>query len=74
MAEYTIKLDFPTTNNRAEYETLIDSLGLAITLRVKNLQVCRGSRLVVFQLIYGAEVVVPLKVTHTSHRVQQFDP
>ncbi|XP_063942119.1 uncharacterized protein LOC135149915 [Daucus carota subsp. sativus] len=36
--EYAIKLDFPTTNNEAEYEALIAGLGLARTLRVKNLK------------------------------------
>ena len=33
-----MKLDFPTTNNEAEYEALIAGLGLAGTLRVKNLK------------------------------------
>ncbi|XP_063941291.1 uncharacterized protein LOC135149494 [Daucus carota subsp. sativus] len=45
--EYAIKLDFPTTNNKAEYEALIAGLGLARTLRVKNLKVYGDSRLVV---------------------------
>ncbi|WOH00585.1 hypothetical protein DCAR_0519954 [Daucus carota subsp. sativus] len=48
--EYVIKLDFPTTNNEAEYEALIAGLGLARTLRVKNLKVCGDSRLVVSQV------------------------
>ncbi|XP_063947571.1 uncharacterized protein LOC135152047 [Daucus carota subsp. sativus] len=48
--EYAIKLDFPTTNNEAEYEALIDGLGLARTLRVRNLKVCGDSKLVVFQV------------------------
>ncbi|XP_063950861.1 uncharacterized protein LOC135153043 [Daucus carota subsp. sativus] len=48
--EYAIKLDFPTTNNEAEYEALIAGLGLARTLRVKNLKVCGDSRLVVSQV------------------------
>ena len=48
--EYAIKLDFPTTNNEAEYEALIAGLGLARTLRVKNLKVCGDSKLVVFQV------------------------
>ena len=46
--EYAIKLDFPTTNKEAEYEALIAGLGLARTLRVKNLKVCGDSKLVVF--------------------------
>ena len=48
--EYAIKLDFPTTNNEAEYEALIVGLGLERTLRVKNLKVCGDSKLVVFQV------------------------
>ncbi|KAL8134178.1 hypothetical protein AgCh_009294 [Apium graveolens] len=43
LIEYAIKLDFPTTNNEAEYEALIAGLGLAGTLRVKNKKVC-GTR------------------------------
>ena len=48
--EYAIKLDFPTTNNEAEYEALIAGLGLARTLRVRNLKVFGNSKLVVFQV------------------------
>ena len=48
--EYAIKLDFPTTNNEAEYEALIAGLGLARTMRVKNLKVYGDSRLVVLQV------------------------
>lgn len=36
--EYALKLDFPTTNNKAEYDVLIAGLGLAESLRVKNLK------------------------------------
>ena len=48
--EYAIKLDFPTTNNEAEYEALIAGLGLAKMLRAKNLKICGDSRLVVSQI------------------------
>ena len=48
--EYALKLDFPTTNNEAEYEALIAGLGLARILRVKNLKVCGDSRLVISQV------------------------
>ncbi|XP_074376931.1 uncharacterized protein LOC141718446 [Apium graveolens] len=50
LIEYAMELDFPTTNNEAEYEALIDGLGLARTLRVKNLKVCGDSKLVVSQV------------------------
>ncbi|XP_074337389.1 uncharacterized protein LOC141674577 [Apium graveolens] len=48
--EYTLKLDFPTTNNEAEYEALIVGLGLARAVMAKNLKVCGDSRLVVAQV------------------------
>ena len=48
--EYTIKLEFSTTNNEAEYEALIAGLGQAKMLRVKNLKICGDSRLVVSQI------------------------
>ncbi|XP_074352052.1 uncharacterized protein LOC141691211 [Apium graveolens] len=50
MIEYALKLDFPTTNNEAEYEALIAGLGMARAVRAKNLKVCRDSRLVVAQV------------------------
>ena len=50
MIEYAFKLDFPTTNNEAEYEALIAGLGLARAVRAKNLKVCEDSRLVVAQV------------------------
>ncbi|XP_074354866.1 uncharacterized protein LOC141693611 [Apium graveolens] len=50
MIEYAFKLDFPNTNNEAEYEALIEGLGLARAVRAKNLKVCRDSRLVVAQV------------------------
>ncbi|XP_074376959.1 uncharacterized protein LOC141718472 [Apium graveolens] len=50
LIEYSMKLDFPTMNNEAEYEALIASLGLAGTFRVKKLKVCGDSKLVVSQV------------------------
>ncbi|XP_074355747.1 uncharacterized protein LOC141695398 [Apium graveolens] len=50
MIEYALKLDFPTTETKAEYEALIDGLGLAGAVRAKNLKVCGDSRLVVAQV------------------------
>ena len=38
--EYALNLDFPTTNNKVEYEALIAGIGLAKALRVKNKQIC----------------------------------
>ena len=39
IVEYALKLDFPTTNNEAEYEALIAGIGLANSLRVKNIKI-----------------------------------
>ncbi|XP_074355755.1 uncharacterized protein LOC141695407 [Apium graveolens] len=50
LIEYAMKLDFSTINNEAEYEALIAGLGLARTLRVKNLKVCGDSKLAVSQV------------------------
>ncbi|KAL8105088.1 hypothetical protein AgCh_029034 [Apium graveolens] len=50
LIEYAMKLDFPTTNNEAEYEALIAGLGLAGTLRVKNLRVHGDSKLIISQV------------------------
>ena len=48
--EYAIKLDFPTTNNEAGYEALIAGIGLANSLRVKNIKICEVLRLIVSQV------------------------
>ena len=48
--EYALKLDFPTTNNEAEYEALIAGIGLANSLRAKNIKICGDSRLIVSQV------------------------
>ncbi|KAL8109953.1 hypothetical protein AgCh_025888 [Apium graveolens] len=45
-----MKLNFPATDNEAEYEALIVGLDLAGILRVKNLKVCGDSKLVVSQV------------------------
>ena len=50
LIEYVMKLDFPTTNNEAKYEALIAGLGLAGTLRVKNLKVRGDLKLIVSQV------------------------
>ena len=50
IVEYALKLDFPTTNNEAEYEALIAGIGLANSLRVKNIKICWDSRLIVSQV------------------------
>ena len=50
IVEYALKLDFPTMNNKAEYEALITGIGLSNSLRVKNIKICGNSRLIVSQV------------------------
>ena len=48
--KYMVKLQFPTTNNEAEYEALLIGLSLARVLKAKTLIVQADSQLVVEQL------------------------
>ncbi|XP_074356758.1 uncharacterized protein LOC141696525 [Apium graveolens] len=50
MIEYALKLDFPTTKNKEEFEALIVGLGFARAVRAKNMKVCGESRHVVAQV------------------------
>ena len=45
--QYAVRLHFPTSNNIAEYETLISDLRIAIDIRVTRLYVYGDSKLVV---------------------------
>ena len=47
IVEYTLRFEFPTTNNGAEYEALITGLKIAKELGVDQLQVHNDSQLVV---------------------------
>ena len=48
--KYVARLQFPTTNNEAEYEALLIGLSLARVLKAKTLIVQVDSQLVVEQL------------------------
>ena len=48
--KYAIKLQFPTTNNEAEYEALLTRLSLARVLEAKTLIIQANSQLVVGQV------------------------
>ena len=54
--KYAIRLQFPTTNNEAEYEALLTGLSLARVLEVKTLIVQADSQLVVGQIKGDYEV------------------
>jgi ribonuclease HI len=45
--EFAIKMDFPTTNNEAEYEAVLTGLGIAKDLGAKNLEVKSDSQVIV---------------------------
>ncbi|CAL8115461.1 unnamed protein product [Prunus armeniaca] len=47
--EYSIRLDFPTSNNVAEYEALVLRLKIAELLKISNLKVYSNSQLIVNQ-------------------------
>jgi ribonuclease HI len=45
--EFALKMDFPTTNNEAEYEAVLAGLGIAKNLGAKNLEVRSDSQVIV---------------------------
>ena len=47
---YALRLEFPSTNNEAEYEALIAGLRIAKELNVKMLQIFSDSQLIVCQV------------------------
>ncbi|XP_016707010.1 uncharacterized protein [Gossypium hirsutum] len=47
---FTSKLDFDCTNNMAEYEACIMGIRAAIEQKIKSLEVCGDSALVIYQL------------------------
>jgi len=50
LLEQTLKFEFKTSNNQAEYEVIIASLNLALDLKIKRLICKSDSQLVVGQL------------------------
>ena len=48
--EYALRFGFKASNNEAEYEAVIESLNLAHSLEVDQLEVCSDSQLVVRQI------------------------
>ena len=54
--KYTARLQFPTTNNEAEYEALLIGLSLARVLETKTLIVQADSQLIIGQVKRDYEV------------------
>ena len=48
--KYAVRLQFPATNNKAEYEALLTGLSLANALGAKNLIVQIDSQLIIEQV------------------------
>ena len=48
--KYAVRLQFPATNNEAEYEALLTGLSLAKALGAKNLIVQADSQLIIGQV------------------------
>ena len=48
--KYGVQLQFPTTNNEAEYEAVLTNLKIAKALGVKNLKLRTDSKLIVGQI------------------------
>ena len=76
--EQAIRLGFPTSNNEAEYETILSGLDLALALSVSKLQIYSDSQLVVrhVQKEYEAKDVrmtrYLTKVRDTLHRFTEW--
>lgn len=49
--EYSLRFEFPATNNDAEYEAVITGLGLAARLGVSSVEICSDSQLIVGQVM-----------------------
>ncbi|WP_374695299.1 ribonuclease HI family protein [Areca yellow leaf disease phytoplasma] len=50
VVEYALRLSFPTTNNKVEYEALHVRLKITKELRVGHLTICSNSQLMVGQV------------------------
>jgi ribonuclease HI len=57
--EYLVRLHFPTSNNTAEYEALINGLRIVVELGIKPLEIRGDSELVVDQVMKDKNCVDP---------------
>ena len=65
--KYGVQLQFPTTNNEAEYKVVLTSLRLDKALGIKNLVIKSDSKLIVGQVNHKCEAKEEAKVLETSH-------
>ena len=74
--EYEVQLQFPATNNEAEYEAILASLRVARDLGVRNLKLRSNSKLIVGQITneYEAKKERMNKYLQlTSQLIDEFD-
>jgi ribonuclease HI len=57
--EYLVRLHFPASNNAAEYDALINGLGISIELGIKRLEIRGDSELVMDQVMKDKNCVDP---------------
>ncbi|XP_077246100.1 uncharacterized protein LOC143885957 [Tasmannia lanceolata] len=69
-AEYALRLDFPASNNEAEYEALLAGLSLATELGAGKLKVYSDSQLVVEQ-VNGAYEAKGLRMKRYLHKEKE---
>jgi ribonuclease HI len=62
--EYMVRLNFPASNNVAEYEALINGLQISIELGIKRLEIRGDSELVVGQVMKDKNCVEPKMVAY----------
>ncbi|XP_038982200.1 uncharacterized protein LOC120110682 [Phoenix dactylifera] len=70
VAEQALRLEFPASNNEAEYEALIAGLKLARELKVEDLKVYSNSQLVVSQVLGDFEAKEP-SMQKYLHKVRE---
>jgi hypothetical protein len=62
--QYMVPLHFPTSNNTAEYEALINGLRIAVDLGIKRFEIRGDSELVVGQVMKDKNCVDPKMVAY----------
>ena len=65
--KYGVQLQFPATNNEAEYEAILTSLRLAKAIGEKNSVIKSDSKLIVGQVNHECEAKEEVEVLETSH-------
>nr|GEV65066.1 hypothetical protein [Tanacetum cinerariifolium] len=70
---YTIRLNFASTNNEAEYEALLAGLRIPGKMKVPALKVKTSNGETPFSLTYGSEAVIPVEIGMPTYRTIQWN-